>query len=155
MTPFIGVAIAVFEQLNAMCETMCKPSVQWLLRQDQCQGRVIEISKIMEERHTVKIDNKLNGIFISIFKSSQRRCAVKKGVRINFAKLTGKYLCRRLFFNKVVGLRSANLLKKSPWYRCFSANLENSQEHLFYRTQQDDCFCILCKWCINLFHFLI
>ena len=30
-----------------------------------------------------------------------RRCSVKKGVLRNFAKLTGKYLCQRPFFDKV------------------------------------------------------
>ena len=34
-------------------------------------------------------------------KSSHRRCSVEKGVLRNFAKFTGKHLCRNLFFNKV------------------------------------------------------
>ena len=36
-----------------------------------------------------------------IFRSSHLRCSVKKGVLRNFAEFTGKYLCQRLFFNKV------------------------------------------------------
>ena len=32
--------------------------------------------------------------------------------------LTGKHLCQSLFFNKVLGLRPATLLKKRLWYRC-------------------------------------
>ena len=51
-----------------------------------------------------------------------RTCSVKKGVLRNFTKFTGKHLCQRLFFNKVVGLRLATLLKKSLWHRCFSVN---------------------------------
>ena len=43
----------------------------------------------------------------------------KKGVLRNF---TGKHLCRSLFFNKVAGLRPANLLKKRLWHRCFPVN---------------------------------
>ena len=43
----------------------------------------------------------------------------KIGVLRNFAKLTGKHLCHRLFFNK---LQSANLLKTSLWHRCFPVN---------------------------------
>ena len=31
------------------------------------------------------------------------KCSVKKGVLKNFAKLTGKHLCRSVFFNKVLG----------------------------------------------------
>ena len=38
------------------------------------------------------------------FRSSHRRCSVRKDVLKNFAKLTGKHLCQSLFFNKVVGL---------------------------------------------------
>ena len=36
-----------------------------------------------------------------LYRSSHRRCSVKKGVPRNFAKFTGKYLCQSLFFNKV------------------------------------------------------
>ena len=38
------------------------------------------------------------------FRSSHRKCSVRKNVLQNFAKFTGKYLCQSLFFNKVVGL---------------------------------------------------
>ena len=37
----------------------------------------------------------------------------------SFAKFTEKILCQGLFFNKVTGLRPANLLKKRIWHRCF------------------------------------
>ena len=45
-----------------------------------------------------------------------------KGVVKNFAKFTGKHLGQSLLFNKVAGLRSATLLKKRLWHRCFSVN---------------------------------
>ena len=60
--------------------------------------------------------------------------AIKKSVLRNFAKFTGKHLCQSLIFNKVAGLRqtlewqrrlsplclrSATLLKKKLWHRCF------------------------------------
>ena len=35
-----------------------------------------------------------------IDRSSHRKCSVKKSVLTNFAKFTGKHLCRSLFFNK-------------------------------------------------------
>ena len=42
------------------------------------------------------------------YRSSQRRCSVKKGVlRKAFAKFTGKHLCRKLCLNKVSGLRDS------------------------------------------------
>ena len=55
-----------------------------------------------------------------ILKRSQRniihrRCSLRKGVLVNFAKFTGKHLCQSLFFNIVVGLRTATLLKKRLW----------------------------------------
>ena len=46
------------------------------------------------------------------FVSSRAEVFCKKGVLRNFTKFTGKHLCQSLFFNKVAGLRPANLLKK-------------------------------------------
>ena len=37
----------------------------------------------------------------------------------NFAKFTGKLLCKSLFFNKVADLRPETLFKKRLRYRCF------------------------------------
>ena len=53
-----------------------------------------------------------------IFRSSHRRCSVKKDVLKNFANFTGKHLCRSLFFNKVAGLK--NFIKKRLQLRCFT-----------------------------------
>ena len=36
-------------------------------------------------------------------RSSHRRCSIEKGVLKNFAKFTGKSLCRKIFLNKVAG----------------------------------------------------
>ena len=57
-------------------------------------------------------------------RSSHRRCSVRKGVLRNFVKFTGKHLCQSLFFDKVVGLRPATLLKKRLWHRCFPVSCE-------------------------------
>ena len=45
-------------------------------------------------------------------RSSHWRCSVRKGVLRDFAKLTGKYLCQGLFFNKVAGLSLQLYLKR-------------------------------------------
>ena len=37
------------------------------------------------------------------YRSSHRKCSVRKSVLRNFAKFTGKHLCQGLFFNKVAG----------------------------------------------------
>ena len=64
---------------------------------------------------------RLNAVisFFTIFRSSHRRCSVRKGLLRNFAIFTGKHLCQSLFFNKVAGPRSAALLEKRLWCRCF------------------------------------
>ena len=46
----------------------------------------------------------------------------KKGVLKNFTKFIGKQLCQSLFLSKVASLRSATLLKKSFWHKCFPVN---------------------------------
>ena len=45
-------------------------------------------------------------------RSGHRTCSIKKVVRENFAKSTGKHLCQSLFFNKIAGIRPASLLKR-------------------------------------------
>ena len=46
-----------------------------------------------------------------LFRNSHQRCFVKNVALKNFAKFTGKHLCRSCFFNKVADLRPATLLK--------------------------------------------
>ena len=46
------------------------------------------------------------------FTSGHRSGFVRRGFLRNSAKFTGKYLCQNLFFNKVVGLMPATLLKR-------------------------------------------
>ena len=48
-----------------------------------------------------------------IVRSSRPEVFCGKGVLRNFAKFTGKHLCQSLFFNKVVDLRPAILIKKT------------------------------------------
>ena len=47
-------------------------------------------------------------------RSSHRRCSGKKCALRNFAKFTGKDLCRSLFFNKVAGLRPCKKFLRTP-----------------------------------------
>ena len=44
---------------------------------------------------------------------------MKKVILRNFAKFTGKRQCQSLFFNNVVGLRPATLLKKETLAQVF------------------------------------
>ena len=83
----------------------------------------------------------------------------KNGFLKNFAKLTGKHLCQRLFLNKVGGLSYRNpsinslcksidwflydgpatLFKKRFWHRCFPVNFMKLSrtpffiEHHYYK----------------------
>ena len=49
----------------------------------------------------------------SSVRSSRPEELYKKGVLRNFAKFTGKQLCRSFFLNKVADLRPATLLKRT------------------------------------------
>ena len=80
-----------------------------------------------------------------IYRSSWQRCSVRKGFLINFAKFTGKHLCQSLFFNKVAGLRSATLLKKRLWHRCFPVNFVKFLRTPFWKNTSGGCFLICYK----------
>ena len=67
--------------------------------------------------------------------------SLKKGVPKNFAKFIEKHLCQSLFFNQVAGFRSATLLKKRLYHRCFPVNFAKFFRTPFYRTPLGDYFC--------------
>ena len=70
-----------------------------------------------------------------IFRSSLRRCSIRKGGLRNFAKFTGKHL------------RQSHCFKKDSGPGVFLWILENFSDHIFYRTRHSDCFSILyCGW---------
>ena len=50
--------------------------------------------------------------YILTFPQQPPELLSQKGVLRNFAKSTGKQLCRSLVFNKITGLRPATLLKR-------------------------------------------
>ena len=66
-------------------------------------------------------------------RSSRPEIFYKKSVLRNFTKFTGKHLYQRLFFNKVAGLRPANLLKKSHWHRCLPFNFAKFLRTPFFK----------------------
>ena len=57
------------------------------------------------------------------FRSSHRRCSVKKAILKHFAIFAGKRLCRLLFFNKVACHQACNFVKKRLQHRYFLANI--------------------------------
>ena len=83
----------------------------------------------------------------------------KKGGLMNFTNFTRKHLCWS-FLNKA-GLIARNFIKKDSNTGFFMWNLRNFQEHLFWRTSANGCFCLqfLCNmvsryvW-IHNFHYV-
>ena len=75
------------------------------------------------------------------YRNNHQRCSVRRGVLRSFTKFTRTHLCQSLFFNKVAGLpvpeslclRSAILIKKRLWLRCFSVNFAKFLRTFFYR----------------------
>ena len=69
-----------------------------------------------------------------------RRCSVKKVFFRNFARFTGKHLCRSLLFNKVAVLRPETLLKRRLWQRCFPMNFVKFLKTPFLLSKSIDWF---------------
>ena len=59
----------------------------------------------------------------------------KKSVLRNFVKFTGKHMCQSLFFNKVAGLRPANLLKRGTLAQVFSYEFCEIFSNTFFLTK--------------------
>ena len=77
-----------------------------------------------------------------IQKKSRPEVFCKKGVLENFARFTGKYLCRSICFNNVAGLRPAALLKRRSWHRCVPVNFATFSRTSFLYNTYGGCFCI-------------
>ena len=60
------------------------------------------------------------------YRSSNRRCFVRKGVLRNFAKFTGKHLCQSFFLTLFFFFRSqaCNFIKKRLWHRRFPVSFQ-------------------------------
>ena len=76
--------------------------------------------------HYFSFTSKYNANMLALFelklnndRSSHQRCSVRKGVRRNFTKFTGKHLYHSLFLNQVPGL---TLCKMRFWHRFFPVN---------------------------------
>ena len=89
----------------------------------QKKKRLISKTKVRKERKSDTGWTNNSDPGHTRFRSSHRRCSVRKAVLRNFAKFTRKHLCQSLFFNKVLGW-PATLLKRRLWNRCFSVNFE-------------------------------
>ena len=62
-----------------------------------------------------------------LYRSSQRRCSVRKGALSYFAKFTGKHLCQSLF------------LKKRLWRSCFPVNFTKFLRTTFLQNTSSVC----------------
>ena len=61
------------------------------------------------------------------------KVSFKRGVRKDFVKCRGKYLCQSLFFNKSAGIRPSNLLKKETVAKVFSMNFAKLLGMIFFQ----------------------
>ena len=68
-------------------------------------------------------------------RNSRTEVFCKKDFLRNFAKFKGKHLCQSLFFNKVAELRSATLLEKRFWHKCFPVNFMRFWRTAFFMEQ--------------------
>ena len=76
------------------------------LLENSCRASKKVLQKFLERSQKSTRGESCFSKVAGYYRSSQRRCSVKKGVvRKVFAKYTGKHLCQRLYFNKVAGLR--------------------------------------------------
>ena len=77
----------------------------------------------------------------------------KKWVLRNFAKFTGKRLCKSLFFNKVACWGRRFLLKKRLWHRCFPVNFAKFLRILFFTEHLGVTASVWPEFWISLFNF--
>ena len=77
------------------------------------------------------------------YRSSDRRCSIKKAVLKNFTTFAGKHLCWSFSF--------INLLKRDSKSVLFLWILRNFQENLFWRKSADGCFWPYQKFMMKVF----
>ena len=99
--------------------------------------RVVSTVLFWKLEKIVLILGKITNLWVKfpIYRSSQRRCSIRKGVLWTFAKFTGKHLCQSLFFNKIGGLWKGTVFWTSYVRSIYVLCLRG-----FYRTPPDDCF---------------
>ena len=79
--------------------------------------------------------------FLEIDGRSLQDLFCKKDILRNFAKLIGKYLCQRILFDKVAGLRPATSLKKESLVQVFSCEFcKISKNTFFLQNTSGGCF---------------
>ena len=76
------------------------------------------------------------------FRSSHRRCSVRKGVLRNSEKFTGKHL----FHSQ---RKTCNFIKMESLAQVFPMNFASFSEHLIQRTSPDNWFCPM-FWILSL-----
>ena len=85
-------------------------------------------------------------LFVLSTEAATRGDLYEKNVLKNFAKFMGKYLCQRLFFNKVADLRTATLLKKFL-AQVFSFEFWKKIKNRMQNASRHNCFCFCFLFC--------
>ena len=132
MTVYQG--LVSFFQVDYGIETkliLVKFLVETLLWQDQMQSLLTVISETKNIRISGRSIIPITLLCKICYRSSHRRCTLKKAVLKNFANFTGKHLCQSLFLNKVANLGPATLLKKGSGTGVLLRILRKSLRTLF------------------------
>ena len=77
--------------------------------------------------------------YLTIFRSSHRRCSIKKAILKYFVIFTGKHPCRGLLLIKLKAIRCVALLKRDSNTYIFLRISWNLEEDLFWRTLVNGC----------------
>ena len=105
--------LAAFDHFGTLCTKGLKVKKMSV---PKMEGKSLLFDIVNEFPNMISVTSEV-GYYVkvseSILRSSHQRCFVKKGVLRNVTKFTGKHLCQSLFFNKVAGLSSTTLLKKT------------------------------------------
>ena len=89
--------------------------------------------------------------YSTIFRSSHRRCFIKKAILKHFVIFTGKHRYRGLFFNKVAGHQACNFIKKRFQNRYYFANIRKFIRRTILKniSERLHCWKVFCE---NVFH---
>ena len=88
-----------------------------------------------------KINNVLFKFVFTLFRSSHRRCFIKKAVLKNFTIFSWKHLCWGLILIKLQGFSSATLSKRDS-NTGFSCDYCEILKNTFLKKSPNGCFCL-------------
>ena len=105
-----------------------------------CTTKAQHWTKLYNQITTLGKTAQRNHSEVQVLRSSRPEAFCKKCVLRDFAKFKGKRLCQILFFNKVVGLRSAQMFSLAQMFSCEFCEI--FKNNFFNRTHP-----VVASWC--------